>query len=278
MPSITDLVPIRIDASSSDGAVRIIDTLLVDTTCLPVAHPVAPRDRGDSGPCDAFVSLSSLIDANATHFAETILADAEVYGAVRSTFKTYMGGRMQLLDDAKLFREVEKQIRTQLGIALRVSKKDLIPVREPLHGETLPTPDGAVSSTSDAQLESGNAGEKGNGEAKPVTSNIVRIKLRLRQENILVVDEFDYDINTSGMEGCDPLTMAESLVEDLKLPHELAPSIAASIVEQIYGLDVSESLGGSFSKTTLRDTPSALVLDVAKYGTSTDFAQIILGK
>lgn len=264
MTSVTNLVPIRIDASSSDGAVRIIDTLLIDTTCLPISHAHPPHDGHSSGlnslsstGGDHVFSLSSLVDVNAAHLTESILADSEVYGAVRSSSKTFMGGRLDLLGDAQLFGKIEEQISKQLRIALSADKKALT------NGTSL-TPEVTSSGTS------------GGGGATEQKSNNIRINLRLRHENIVVVDEFDYDINSSNMEGCDPFSIANGLVEDLKLPKELGPSIAATIVEQIYGVDVSGSLDRFTSNAALRDMPSALVLEASSQGTSTDFAQYML--
>jgi hypothetical protein len=90
-------------------------------------------------------------------------------------------------------------------------------------------------------------------------SNIIRIKLRLRHKNIVVVDEFDYDVNLSGLEGSDPFSMAKSMVKDLNLPREFAVSIASLIIEQIYGIAVTESLEGS-GATVSRDVPGAYAL------------------
>ncbi|KAL7431456.1 hypothetical protein ACHAXH_007133 [Discostella pseudostelligera] len=284
MESITNLVPIRVDASSSDGAVRIIDTLLVDTTCLPVPHG-HPRHDGVSG-LNSFAggtvegtqstlfSLSSLVNANASQLTESILSDAEVYGAVRSSTKTFMGGRLDLLSDAKLYQQIEKQIQRQLEIVLTTEKKDLVSkccssLRHAAEG---------TSSTQDIAMSSdGKAGQTLSGMTNN-ESRIVRIKIRLRHDNIVVIDEFDYDVNSSGMEGCDPFSIANSLVQDTKLPTELAPSIAASIVEQIYGVNVTDSLDGLPSIASARHAPSALVLDTAKDGTMADFAQIMLTK
>jgi hypothetical protein len=281
MESITNLVPVRVDASSSDGAVRIIDTLLVDTTCLPVPHG-HPRHDGVSslnsftggmyGTVSNLFSLSSLINANAAYLTESILSDAEVYGAVRSSTKTFMGGRLDLLSDAKLYQQIDKQIQRQLEIALTTEKKELVSkccvsLRHAAEG-TSSTP--GIAMSSDGKAEQTLSGMTNND------SRIVRIKIRLRHDNIVVVDEFDYDVNSSGMEGCDPFSIANSLVQDMKLPAELAPSIAASIVEQIYGVNVTDSLDGLSSIASARHAPSALVLDTAKDGTMSDFAQIML--
>lgn len=280
--AVTNLIPVRIDAWSSDGAVRVIDTLLLDTTCLPISHAYPHNDgnpsgglgsltgpRRDAGNGDVDVlSLSSLVDANAAHLTESILADAEVYGASRSSSKTFMGGRLELLSDAKLYQEVEKQIRTQLTIALSAEKEDLI--ASGAKAAKAATPDGMVSSDGRAQPTAG-------ASAGPMKDRVIRIKLRIRHENIVVLDEFDYDISTSGIEGCDPLSIATGLVTDLKLPPEMGPSIAASIVEQIYGVDVTGSLDG-FTSNSVRQASSAYILDPNREGSNTDFAQIMLTK
>ena len=274
MESITTLVPVRVDAYSSDGAVRIIDTLLLDTTCLPISHGHPRHDgvtglnsiaeRMDGTESNLF-SLTSLINANASHLTESLLSDAEVYGSVRSS-KTFMGGRLDLLSDTKLYQQIESQIRRQLEVALTIEKTDLISKCGSLRREAVrmsSTPDIAMSS------KSGMAHNE---------SSVVRIKIRLRYDNIVVVDEFDYDVNTSGMEGCDPFSIANSLVQDMKLPTELSPSIAASIVEQIYGVNVADTLDGFSTNASVRNAPTALVLDAAKDGTVSDFAQIMLSR
>jgi hypothetical protein len=163
-----------------------------------------------------------------------------------------MGGRLDLLNDKQLYQQIEKQIRTQLSIALGTDKKGLI--------------DGGGSSPH----------ASASAEVMNNQSKIVRIKIRLRHDNIAVMDEFDYDINTSGLEGSDPLSIANSLVQDMRLPPELAPSIAASIVEQIFGVNVTESLDGFTTNATIRQNPTALILDTARDGTSSDFAQYML--
>jgi hypothetical protein len=109
-------------------------------------------------------------------------------------------------------------------------------------------------------------------------SKIARIKIRLRHDNIIVMDEFDYDISSSGLEGSDPFSIATSLVQDMRLPPELAPSIACTIFEQIYGVNVSDSLDDLTTHAALRNNPTALVLDTARDGSSSDFAQLMLSK
>lgn len=223
MASITNLVPIRVDASSSTGTVHLIDSLIIDTTCLPVSH------NSLSNNSTADVSIHSLIDANAAHLAESIIADAEVYGAVKSSKVNI--GRLDLLSDKQLFKTVEDQIRKQLMIALGADKTTLI-----------------------------SRGEQ--------TNDAIRIKLRLRHENIALEDEFFYDVNTSGVDGFDPFTIANNIVNDLKLPSEFVTSITTSILEQMYGLQVEHGRG----------VPAAFILDVTKDGSAKDIAKRVLDK
>merc|ERR1712176_1114808 len=128
--------------------------------------------------------------------------------------------------------------------ALLVDKKSLIP---------------AVSTTT-LTNETHAPATNGTNEKKEATA--LRIKIRLRQENILLVDEFDYDVNTSGVDGCDPISIACPIVNDLKLPAELGPTITSSIVDQMYGVEATESLDKVTSSTDIRKRPTSLLLDV----------------
>ncbi|KAL7443820.1 hypothetical protein ACHAXM_009181 [Skeletonema potamos] len=241
MGSITKLVPIRVDASSSNGTIHIIDSLLIDTTCLPVSHSSLSNNS------TADLSIHSLVDANAAYLAESIIGDAEVYGAVKSSKNNI--GRLDLLSDKQFYQTVEKQIHKQLLIALEADKTTLI-----FHGDS-----------SNEQITS--------SSAVPTSNNsVVRIKLRLRHENIALEDEFDYDVAISGIDGFDPFSIATNIVEDLKLPSEFVTSITTSILEQIYGLQVPDSMQDG------KGVPSAFILDVAKDGSTKDIAKFILKK
>lgn len=238
----------------------LLTLLLIDTNCLPISQPSNYNDNQTSSGLSALSketdnNLPSLIDANASHLTATILADAEVYGSSRSNNKSYMGGRLDLLSDTKLYSIIYKQIHTQLAIALGIEKKNMISST----GYSI----SAVKSDEEA------------GDNSEQQSNIVRIKIRLRQDGFVIFDEFDYDVNSSGMEGCDPFSIATALVNDLKLPIELTQTIASSIVEQIYGVNVTESLSGITSEV-VRNTPSALSMNETRDGTASDFAAVML--
>ena len=100
------------------------------------------------------------------------------------------------------------------------------------------------------------------------TNDAIRIKLRLRHENIALEDEFFYDVYTSGIDGFDPFTIAKNIVNDLKLPSEFVTSITTSILQQMYGLQVEPGRG----------VPAALILDVTKDGSAKDIAKRVLDK
>ena len=207
---------------------------------------------------------------------------------------------MDLLTDVKLYREIESQIRKQLIIALSFRKEEILFSNEgsllqdygvclaekcllgsvavaSCVGEDGPTtPDNVISSDDNTQAMSVNTEDARGEKMANNKSNIVRIKLRLRQENIVIVDEFDYDINSSGVEGGCPFSLANSIAEDLKLPPEFAPSIAASIVEQIYGVEIPKSVEGLGSGYAQDGVTAAFTLDVTREGSTSGLAQMIL--
>ena len=281
MATATNIVPIRIEASSADNGsrFRIIDTLLIDTTCLPIQHvDVAPQTCSDSSSSSPAApseySLSALIERNAAYLTESILADAEVYGAAKSS-KHYLGGRLDLLSDTQLYKTINEQINTQLNIALTVGKNELL-CGQSGDGEGLSVNLKAESSGVAPDVQSGTENAEENINKTPGhRPHIVRIKLRLRQEQIVVVDEFDYDASLSGLAGSDPFSIAKSMVKDLHLPREFEVSIASSIIEQIYGIDVPESLDGVMAGVS-RDVPGAYALNVTQEGSSAGFSQMIL--
>ncbi len=237
MSSITNLVPIRVDASSANGSVHLIDSLLIDVTCLPLSH------KSLSSNSTAEVSIHSLVDANAAHLAESLIADAEVYGAVKSSKVNI--GRLDLLSDKQLYQTVEDQIRKQLMIALGANRTTLLSRGYNNNEQIVPSSDVPLSN-----------------------NNTIRIKLRLRHENIALEDEFDYDVSTSGIDGFDPFTIANNIVKDLKLPSEFVTSIATSILEQMYGLQLESGNG----------VPAAVILDVTTDGSGKDIAKRIIDK
>jgi len=72
--------------------------------------------------------------------------------------------------------------------------------------------------------------------------NLVKINIRIRENQISVVDEFIIDLDHPTLSN--PLFLAQSMVRDLNLPPSMVNTIAISISEQICGLEVDENLDG----------------------------------
>lgn len=91
-----NLFPLRIDATTSDGNVRIVDTLLFDSNCwpIPLSNP-----------------LDDSVEANIRHMATFIISDAEVIGMGRTV--RHFTNRVDLWSP-ELQEKVEEQLRAQL--------------------------------------------------------------------------------------------------------------------------------------------------------------------
>ena len=174
---------------------------------------------------------------------------------------------MDLLSDKKLYKKVHEQITTQLSLALNMGKMELLGSGQ---GGTA----NSISSINSCKQESGDVDVVPDStqstcddadEGVGLKPNIVRIKIRLRHEHIAVVDEFDYDVNMSGLQGSDPFSIAKGMVKDLKLPREFEVLIASSIIEQIFGIDVPSSLNGMGTEVS-PEIPGAHILSAAQEG------------
>jgi hypothetical protein len=89
-------VPVRIDVTSEDKNIRIIDTLLVDPTCWPIP---------------LYSPLRQAVEENVREYAHTILSDMEVHGMGRTV--RHFTGRVDLYS-AALQTKIEDQLRPQL--------------------------------------------------------------------------------------------------------------------------------------------------------------------
>jgi hypothetical protein len=89
-------VPVRIDVTSEDKNIRIVDTLLVDPTCWPIP---------------LYAPLRQSVEANVREYAHTILSDMEVHGMGRTV--RHFTGRVDLYSPV-LQTKIEDQLRPQL--------------------------------------------------------------------------------------------------------------------------------------------------------------------
>ena len=118
------LFPVRIDVSSDDKNIRIVDTLLIDPTCWPIP---------------LYSPLQESVERNIRDYAYTVLSDAEVTGMGRTV--RHFTGRVDLWS-TELQTKIEDQLRPQIWAIVNdatntlVSTGKLIPItiRLVIHG------------------------------------------------------------------------------------------------------------------------------------------------
>jgi hypothetical protein len=76
---------------------------------------------------------------------------------------------------------------------------------------------------------------------KSTHTGLIHIKLRLRENNVYLVDDFFVDPN---LPSSNPFIIASTLAHDLRLPLDMVNSIAVTILEQMHGLPVDDDLQG----------------------------------
>lgn len=293
------LVPVRVDAKCNTGY-RIIDTLLVDPTCLP-------------RPLSEFRTANEAVEANVRILSDNLISDYEVAAIESAGYRqNYFTGRVALLNVPDLRGEVERQIRRALwemvdgdataaargghkkrksksggsaddsteSEAEAVTKKQKVDEDD---GEDQPTgDDGDADDGSNAEKDKAADADGGDGDDADATgddgsddidkSDLVKINIRIRDDKrkILVLDEFYVDPKCS-LPGGDVVSVAKSLVKDLNLPADMELTIITTILEQIHGLKVPADLHkakvnvrkdtGEIVKTEVnRETPAALYL------------------
>eukprot|EP00980_Cylindrotheca_fusiformis_P019142 scaffold6486_cov96-Cylindrotheca_fusiformis.AAC.6 len=117
----SELIPIRVDASSDDKSVRIVDTFLFDPTCWPI-----PLSR----------PLSVSVEENVQLMADSILSDAETNGMGRTV--RHFTGRLDLWSES-LQKKIEAQLRPQFwklidGHVPKIRSTKAISIRLVLNG------------------------------------------------------------------------------------------------------------------------------------------------
>lgn len=285
------LIPVRVDAKCNTGF-RIIDTLLVDPSCLP-------------RPLSEFRTANEAVEANVRILSDNLISDYEVAAIESAGYRqNYFTGRVSLLNVPDLRGEVERQIRRALwdmldgeggaavsgihkkrksqsdangnnnGAALEsdaATKKQKVDEED---GEEQPTGDDGDADEEDktADADGDDADATGDGFDDVDKSDLVKINIRIRDDKrkLLVLDEFYVDPRCS-LPGGDVVSVAKSLVKDLNLPADMELTIITTILEQLHGLQVPADLQkakvsvrkdtGEIVKTEVnRETPAALYL------------------
>ena len=237
------LYPIKVDVSSKDRKARLVDSILIDPTCLPIQiSPILSIDLKS----DDF--LNRTIDQNSKYFATTLMADMEVHSCSRLN----KNGRVKLFE---MYPEMEEMIDNQISSQLRIILERIRNRLPKMKKRKLASDDG----------------DKKGGESKKTKDDVetcsndglVRVNIRLRVDKISIVDELIVDPEHLMS---NPLFLAETIAKDFKLPRKVVNSIAISISEQICGLKVKEDVDGMMkfdesvkSKITPNKLPSELM-------------------
>lgn len=264
------LYPIRIQASSKDNSIRIIDTMLIDPLCLPVP-PSSCVPSIDQLANNNINIQKRIISENAKYFATALLSDMEVH----SVTKVNKSARVKLMGSSGLQQEVKRQITEQLEAIVILEQdrkqKEKIHYRDVAKRRRM---DMEVSSRNkkegvekeSAKYEYGDAdigeGGKGSEVAKLKKENqdsdahkstnetfaedennsyLLPINIRIKEDGICIVDEFEID---PYHHLSNPILLATAMVNDLNLPLKFINSIAISIAEQMCGLDVPWNING----------------------------------
>jgi hypothetical protein len=202
---------IRVDVSADDRSVRIIDSILVDPSCLPI--PYISTEPLPSTITSNVDQLKNIQD-NAEYLANMLIADMEV----QSYNKLHKIGRIKLIQVPNIVKDTTMQISKQL--------KDIIFVKEP---------DRLKKIRKKRRLDESKEDNKD-------TTDLVNIKLRIREESYNIKDDFTIDRNDERLSN--PILIAQSICKDLNVPSHLVNSVAICISEQLCGLEVQEDCTG----------------------------------
>jgi len=272
------LIPVRVDATCNTGY-RLVDTLLVDPTCLP--RPLSEFARTST--------TNEAIEANVRILSDTLISDFEVAAIQSAGYRqNYFTGRVALLNVPDLRAEVERQIRRALwdmvdgdasaGAAATGSRKkrrksnaDTAATTTTAEAESKkqkvgddadeddkedqPTGTADNDNADDTEQEKDTVGsdadkDGGNDGDDIDKSDLVKINIRIRDDKrkILVLDEFHLDPSLL-VPGGDIVSVAQSIVKDLNLPEDMTTNIVTTILEQIRGLHVPVNLRDAKVKT-----------------------------
>lgn len=224
-----NLVPLRVNVVSDDHNLTILETLVLDRTCLPIP---------------LYDPLDDAIERNADELAYMLLSDMEVHGMGRTV--RHFTGRVDLWN-ASLQQKIKKQLIPQLRHVLKSSKLRIV------NRHLTPSVSGADEEQSKKRKRdeteekaSEKAAEKKEEEKTETTASLpkkkkkaspVPVRLRLCVNGIRIHDDFIWD---KSVPQC-PIEFARSLGKDLNLPDEAIVAIVTSIVEQLDGAMVDDT-------------------------------------
>ena len=260
-PSYQDqqLLPIRIDVSSDDKQLRIIETLLVDKTVWPV--PLVTSQGVDE--------LENSLSENAWYYAKSVLGDAEVNGMGRTV--RHFTGRLELWSK-RLLEKIHACILPQFLAIFRSDNKrkaDQAVSAQPSETKKIKqeVPSSAADTGPAGQSNQDKTSSSNNGapaasagvpnhdaHSNPtqtltleqrkkaaavrairlLKSSTIPIRIRLSVHGTRVHDDLLWDPKLDSS----PLLLAESIGNDLNLTPDAIQALAISITEQVCGLEL----------------------------------------
>jgi hypothetical protein len=266
------LIPIRIDVFSDDKTIRIVDTILFDSTVWPVPL-LTPYEES--------------LDENAWYWAQSVLGDAEVVGMGRTV--RHFTGRIDLWSwsmlekihdcilpqlEAALYRTkdtatIDPTTRTKRkapkqnlegefftskkfkGEAKELSQIESKGIHASLSsgveavpiaptethatvGKPAPLADESIQPQDEKASSAQEASPSRNSQKVSQGSPLIPIRIRMSVHGIRIHDDLWWDPAISHL--VNPLSLAQSIGDDLRLAPEAIQAVALNIAEQIHGL------------------------------------------
>jgi len=241
--------------STKDNALRIIDSILIDPTCLPVKSPTTNYKHKHNS------LRTQTILLNAAHLTQTLLADMEVEGMTNKSVKI---GRLRLLSNTYLKQKIEDQIQKQLQVILdkehemRFQRKAISTTANHQHRPSKKRKADDSSSSSDGKFKVDDPSIKKDDQSESSSSHLIPIYLRIKEKGICITDQFHLDVDPLHPHLSNPILLATSIAKDMNLPSNMINSIAISISEQTHGLKVPEGIQGlTMTERRISDAPGA---------------------
>jgi len=226
------LYPIRVDVTSNDRQLRLVDTLLWDPSIIPAE----PEQLALDIVRDAVVLG---MGRAARHFTNRL--------EISETVELQEKVSKQLADQFQVMREIEAMVpQAAAAAAAPTALNSNIQKKRKREDETAPPGDSSSSITAmEKDASSGSAVKEEDNSSKQKTEDnatkekdptlpvapskhLIPIHLRLSVHGVRIHDEFNYD-----PEVLSPLQVAQSIATDLKLSQEMVVSIAIEIAEQV---------------------------------------------
>lgn len=211
----TNLYPIRIDVESDDKNIRIVDTLIVDVNCWPI--PI-------------YHPMIESVERNVRELSYCILSDMEVQSMGRTV--RHFTGRLDLWTSS-IQEKIEEQIRPQVW---KIITNEYHPISHVNHQQQ--------------QQQGQQQGQSQQRTSTNGTNNLIDISIRLVINGIVIHEDIQWDVHVP----LSPFEYAKDMGKELNLPEEAIIAIATTILEQIYGLSVTDRTqdesSGTMSTTT----------------------------